>query len=504
MNRGQRALAYIRVSVVGDRAARGRFESPDLQREAIDQWARQRGVIIVGEIQDLNRSGGTLTRPGLQQARTRLNAGEADGLVVLRSDRASRNVIQGLSLMDELEADGKWIAATDGTIDSTTPEARMATTIYLATSERELARFKQQSAVIHRRAIVEKGRHMGPTPFGYVRDSDGRLTPDPARAKWVRHVFQRRAEGTGWVQISRELASAKVTQTNGRALNPHLLRRMVRHRVYLGEASHGEHLRVDAHPALIDEALWVAAKRATPTVQSSRHDAQAVEPLLRGLLRCGGCRYVLKRLPTKQGGNRWRCRTITTERSATHECDAPAKLTAIEAVQVEQAVVQAFMELAAGAHAERRDDTADVEALERQATDAEALLDELSSLDVRRELGADRWSKLVKEAREDVQTAHRELAAARAHRPAVAGASVTTLEGLWDGMTPTERQDALRSIVQAVMVMADGTIDVVPVWEVAELPRKGALFSPVPWAARNPRPAVLAAGGRREHTPERA
>lgn len=58
-----RAIAYVRVSEVGNRAARGRFESPDLQRVAIDQWAEARGIRIVEEVHDLNRSGGTLTRP---------------------------------------------------------------------------------------------------------------------------------------------------------------------------------------------------------------------------------------------------------------------------------------------------------------------------------------------------------------------------------------------------------------------------------------------------------
>jgi site-specific DNA recombinase len=496
----RKVIAYIRQSV----NRTGRDDSPQVQREQIRAYANANGWDVVDEYIDINRSAKNLTRPGMVAARRQLADRGAEGIVVARGDRASRKTLDALNLIDELERAEQFIAAADGSIDTSDRMRRMATTMNFAMAQSEWERYREQSAVFHRRAVLEKGRHMGPAAFGYLRDHDGRLTPDPARAKWVRHVFQRRAEGTGWVQISRELAAAKVTQANDRALNPHLLRRMVRHRVYLGEASHGEHVRVDAHPALIDEALWAAARRAAPTVQSSRHDAQAVEPLLRGLLRCGGCRYVLKRLPTKQGGNRWRCRTITAERSATHECDAPAKLTALEAVQVEQAVVRAFMGLAAGAHAERREDTADVGALERRAADAEALLDELSSLQVRRELGAARWSKLVKEAREDVQVAHRELAAARAHRPAVAGAAVTTLERLWDGMTPTERQDALRSIVQAVMVMTDGTIDVVPVWEVAELPRKGALFSPVPWVARDPRPAVLAGSGRCEHTPERA
>jgi len=487
-----RALAYIRVSVVGDRAARGRFESPDLQRDAIRTWAATRGIEIAGEIHDLNRSGGTLTRPGLTEARQRLRAGEADGIIVARSDRASRNTIQGLSLMDELQAEGKWIAATDGTIDSTTPEGRMTTTVILAASERELARFREQSKIVHRRAIIDKGRHMGPAPFGYGRDPvTGGLVADPERAPWVLHAFQRRADGAGWEQISRELDTAGVRQWNGRRLNAHLLRRMISRRVYVGEASHGDNVHRGAHPALLDEASWMAAQRARPAVRSAPstpriHD----ESLLRGLLRCAGCRYVLKRMVSSHGKPpRWRCRTVAGK-SATHECGAPAMLTGREAIEVERIVVSRFMELAGAVQVGRADDDGeDVAALERRLADAEALLDELASLDVRRELGADRWGRLVRDARESARDAQERVASARARLRVSPAADVASLQEEWDAMLLAERQEALRSMVQAVFVAAGGgplggRVGVVAVWEPVELPRKGGGgFVARPWVS---------------------
>ena len=57
MEVGQRAIAYVRVSVVGGRAKRGRFESPELQRQAIDAWCEQRDIRVVDEVRDLNRLG---------------------------------------------------------------------------------------------------------------------------------------------------------------------------------------------------------------------------------------------------------------------------------------------------------------------------------------------------------------------------------------------------------------------------------------------------------------
>jgi site-specific DNA recombinase len=193
---GRTALAYIRVSVVGDRAKRGRFESPDLQRAAIDVWCKARGIEVVDEIRDLNRSGGHLTRPGLEQAMGLIPT-LADGIVVARGDRASRRALDGLGLLDQLEKAGGWIAAADGTIDTSTRTAKMATTMHFAMAENELERYRETSAVVHERAIVDKGRHMGGTPFGYRRDADKRLVIHAPEAQWVRWIFERRADGRG-------------------------------------------------------------------------------------------------------------------------------------------------------------------------------------------------------------------------------------------------------------------------------------------------------------------
>lgn len=270
------------------------------------------------------------------------------------------------------------------------------------------------------------------------------------------------------------LAAAGVRQRNGRALNPHMLRRLVRNRAYVGEAHHGDHVLSGAHPALVDEVLWQATNRVTPTVRSDVETREREDSLLRGLLRCAGCRYVLKRMPQRTGPPRWRCRTVTAERAATHDCDAPARLTDREGEAVEARVISEFMALAAGVAVEPSTTTAKVADLERRVREADQLLDELSTLAMREQLGAERWGRMVAEARDSLDTATRDLARARAQATMLPGVDQVTFEAAWEGMTLPDRQEALRSIVHAVMVDADGEIDVVPVWVEADLPRKGA------------------------------
>jgi hypothetical protein len=266
--------------------------------------------------------------------------------------------------------------------------------MHFAMAENELERYRETSAVVNERAIVDQGRHMGGTPFGYRRDADKRLVIDTPEAKWVKWIFEQRAEGRGWASMSRELTERGVRQGTGRKLTHHMLRRMVTHRVYLGVAYHGKHVHPDAHPALIDPVLFEAANRVLPGAPPPRAGRVNV---IGGLPRCAGCSYVLKPLITRAGDYRWLCRTLLAEQSATYECAAPARIRGSEHDALKRLVVDAAKQFAASVGVE----TADVqrfEAAQRARVDAEHVLDEVSTLNMRRTLGPERWDKLVREA----------------------------------------------------------------------------------------------------------
>ena len=408
---GRTALAYIRVSVVGDRAKRGRFESPDLQRAAIDAWCQARGIEVVDEIRDLNRSGGHLTRPGLEQAMG-LVPTLADGIVVARGDRASRRALDGLGLLDQLEKAGGWIAAADGTIDTSTRTAKMATTMHFAMAENELERYRETSAVVHERAIVDKGRHMGGTPFGYRRDADKRLVIHTPEAQWVRWIFEQRADGRGWASMSRELTERAVRQGTGRKLTHHMLRRMVTHRVYLGVAYHGKHVHPDAHPALIDPVLFEAANRVLPGAPPPRAGRVNVIGGLPGAL---GARTSSSRsspAPATIAGSAARCWPSSPPR---YECPAPARIRGSEHDTLKRLVVDAAKEFAASVGVETADDQR-FEAAQRARVDAEHVLDDVSTLKMRKTLGPERWDKLLREASASLEAAKIEETRAQTHK----------------------------------------------------------------------------------------
>ena len=78
----KKAVRYIRVSRVGDRAGHESYGSPDDQRREIDRTADYKRIEIVGEHVDEDESGGTHDRPGLEAAIAAALSGKVDAIVV--------------------------------------------------------------------------------------------------------------------------------------------------------------------------------------------------------------------------------------------------------------------------------------------------------------------------------------------------------------------------------------------------------------------------------------
>ena len=116
-------IGYLRVSQVADRDG-DRFISPDVQRETIKRFVTGKGHTLIDVVEDLDESGGSLDRPGLDRVLERLDAGEADGLAVAYLSRLSRRVIDGLGLAQRLRDAGRALLVADLDLDTSTPTGK--------------------------------------------------------------------------------------------------------------------------------------------------------------------------------------------------------------------------------------------------------------------------------------------------------------------------------------------------------------------------------------------
>ena len=281
-------IGYLRVSQVADRDG-DRFISPDVQRETIKRFITGKGHTLIDVVQDLDESGGTLDRPGLDRVLGRLEAGEADGLAVAYLSRLSRRVIDGLGLAQRLRDSGRALLVADLDLDTSTPTGKAMLGVALAFAELELDTRRDSWATSQMRAI-RRGVYPGSTPIGFTRDDDGRMIPDFVAGPAVVRLFERRAAGASWAELARHL-DQELPRADGTTWRPSTVADMLTTPMYVGRLERtigGEPVVVDnAHEPLVSRALWETVVNGR---QAARGPSRREQPaVLAGLVRCGCC-----------------------------------------------------------------------------------------------------------------------------------------------------------------------------------------------------------------------
>lgn len=201
-NTKRRVVGYVRISV--DREEQTSTES---QEASIRAYCQAHGWVVADVIVEKGRSAygaKRQDRPGLKQATRVVEAGAADTLIVWKVDRAARNALDLLRLVDELDTkyDAKFVSVTEN-FDTTTPMGRAMLTIVAALAEMESATKSVQALSWHEgrrgRGDVPAGR----PPLGYIKTGRNELEPDPVTAPLIAEAVDRVLAGESIASILR-------------------------------------------------------------------------------------------------------------------------------------------------------------------------------------------------------------------------------------------------------------------------------------------------------------
>lgn len=438
---------YIRVSRVGGRGGDS-YITKQVQRDRIEAWAKLSGAEIVSWYEDEDRTGGTMERPALADALEAVRTKAVDGIAVAYVDRFSRaGVGDALKVIEEIHERGGKLAAIDLGVDPTTPTGEFAMTMMLGLARMQRRRIGENWLEAQTRAI-ERGVHIGPTPVGYTREK-GQPLELSDEAPFVHELFVRRAAGVPWADLARWFTDV-VPPKRGRRWAESAVVRVVRNRVYLGEAYHGKALvNAEAHPAIVTPAEHRDANRSRGVAKPSSD-----EWLLSGLVRCAGCRYLLRgqRGTTKRDGEKVRVRSYScrTQHSAGACPDCAAILAeTLEPWVVEQALERHPDEVVRG-----------IEATEGLSAAEDAAAEQLETIENLYRLQA--TAKRPELAQEAIREAEAVLEKLEVERDALRlaqapkGAGVFSLRDLWPDWTVDERRGALSQMIEAVVVRRHG------------------------------------------------
>lgn len=284
-----KVIGYVRVSQVGKREGDS-FLSPMLQREKIEAYVKSKGWKLVDVVEDMDQSGGTIDRPGFQSVLSRIEAGEAQGIVTAKLDRFARTVSGAWKAIDRLRAVGGTFASVDDSFDLTTATGELMFNVLASFAQFELRRRTDDWLATHA-SIAGEGFHIH-LPFGYVRDGR-KLVPDPVTGAYVIGMFQRAFRGEQPSMIARWLTDEGITTLRGYPWRGDSVKVILRNRVYLGEARYAgdkvQHITPGAHPALVEPGIFHAVQQRLGT-NPSRPDT-VNQGLLIGIVRCRTCRY---------------------------------------------------------------------------------------------------------------------------------------------------------------------------------------------------------------------
>jgi DNA invertase Pin-like site-specific DNA recombinase len=282
-----RCAVYTRKS--SEEGLEMEFNSLDAQREACEAYiASQRSegwVELADRYDDGGVSGATLERAALKRLLADIEEGRVDVVVVYKIDRLSRALMDFARLVEVFDRNGVTFVSVTQSFNTTTSMGRLTLNILLsfAQFEREVIgeRIRDKFAASRKRGMWMGGS----VPLGYaVRDR--KLVIEDTEAATVRMIFERFAEVGSGTKLARSLAGEGLTTRRGGAVDKLFLHRLLRNRVYIGEAVHKGTAYPGEHEPIICRALWDKVHgilAESPRVRAAR--ARAATPaLLKGLL----------------------------------------------------------------------------------------------------------------------------------------------------------------------------------------------------------------------------
>jgi site-specific DNA recombinase len=203
-----RVIGYIRVST-SKQANEG--WSLDAQLERLRAYAIAVDLVLVDIVIDAGLSAKSLNRPGIQQALSRLEAGEASGLLIVKLDRLTRSVKDlGILIERYFEKRFQLLSVTDA-IDT-----RSASGVLVLNVLMSVAQWERQAIGERTKAVLEhlksEGVRLGGEALGWRHteetDEDGRrvIAPVEAEERAVSRAVELRGEGLSFRAVAAKLS----------------------------------------------------------------------------------------------------------------------------------------------------------------------------------------------------------------------------------------------------------------------------------------------------------
>ena len=240
-----RVALYVRVSGEEQKI---KGLSLEAQQERLEEYARERGWIIVGTYVDATKTARKemRKRTEFQRMIAAVKRDEVDLLLFCRLDRWFRSVADYYKIMEILQTHHCDWKTTDEEYDTSTANGRLYINVKLSIAQNEADICGERIDVVFDSKIQHGTVVSGSCPFGYKVTSEKKLEIDPDAAAIVQDAFNH-FEST----VSQCGTIRYIRETYGVNWHEVTFRRMLREKLYIGVYDRGGRYNDSFCPPLI-------------------------------------------------------------------------------------------------------------------------------------------------------------------------------------------------------------------------------------------------------------
>ena len=444
-----------------------------MQESAITDWCQRNNVALVGVITDLDATGRNFARAGVQSLIERVEAGEADTVVVWKWSRFGRNVRDCLVNIDRLEiAGGRLVAATEDFDDS--PVGRFGRGQFFLMAQFESERIGEQWKEAQARRLRQGLPANGQNRYGY-RYIAGAYEIDPDTGPILAQMYRDYIAGRSGYWIINSLNQQGIPAPRGGRWYARAVHDILGSGFGAGLlSSHGEYLP-GAHTPVITADEWEQyqaqrrARRGLP-----RRMITPSSPFA-GIVRCRSCGFMMTKHRDSKQYDLMRCNSTVNN---TDRCPAPAYISmkALEKTTLEWlADLAADIDAATGTVRTTPKPVPDlIPRLTRQVVKLENALGRLTRSLADGTVTADAYRITADQLTIDLELARAALQKAQDESTATARVLPTVRPDLlsdWPTLDTLGQRQILAALIRSISVRArrvdDGTprVIITPTWE---------------------------------------
>lgn len=295
-----RAIGLIRVS-----KERDGMMSPDIQRLAIEDYARGRGYLVTDWVEGIDEPGSRARSawwPRLEQATVAIEENRADLLIVWKYSRAARHRLKWAVAVDRIEAAGGRIESATEQLDTATSTGRFARGMLAELNAFEAERIGEVWREVQATRVAAGKTPHGNPKWGYVYNRAQQLhEPDPVTGPVLAQAYERYVAGESPLAIAKWLNETRHPTLTGGLWSATAIRRVMDAGFAAGLIPYKGDKYPGAHEPLITPELWQRYLDARAERGQLAPRARATRYLLTGLIRCAQCGAAMH---GNQGGGR--------------------------------------------------------------------------------------------------------------------------------------------------------------------------------------------------------